>query len=99
MTNSVNTSSPQTLTGKKTFTSGVNTKSQTVSGATDLNDYILVSVVKVIGSGNIRLASPVDNAGGRIPFYFETDCALITPSGLLSGTLAKSGSSLPITVA
>jgi hypothetical protein len=76
LTNYVNITSNQTLTGKKTFTGGINTKSQTVSGTTDLNDDILFGVVKVVGSGNIRLPSPVDNAGGRISFYFETDCTL-----------------------
>ena len=54
------------MSGKKTFTGGINTKSQTVSGTTDLNDDILFGVVKVVGSGNIRLPSPIDNAGGRI---------------------------------
>ena len=64
-------SSPQTLTSNKTLTGGINTRSQTVSGATDLNDDILFGVVKVTGSGNIRLPSPVNNAGGRISFSFE----------------------------
>jgi hypothetical protein len=91
LTNYVNITSNQTLTGKKTFTGGINTKSQTVSGTTDLNDDILFGVVKVVGSGNIRLPSPVDNAGGRISFYFETDCTLITPSGVFIGTIATGG--------
>ena len=68
LTGYVHVSSPQTLTGKKTFTGGINTKSQIVSGATDLNDDLLFGVVKVTGDGNIRLPSPADNAGGRISF-------------------------------
>jgi hypothetical protein len=99
LTNYVNITGNQTITGKKTLTGGINTKSQTVSGATDLNDDILFGVVKVVGSGNIRLPSPVDNAGGRISFYFESDCQLSTPSGVFSGTIASGGSALPITVA
>ena len=99
LTNYVNITSSQTLTGKKTFAGGLNTKSQTVSGTTDLNDDILFGVVKVVGSGNIRLPNPLGNAGGRISFYFETDCRLITPSGVFSGTIATGGSSLDITVA
>ena len=89
LTDYVNITGNQTLTGKKTFTGGINTKSQTVSGATDLNDDILFGVVKVVGSGNIRLPSPVDNAGGRISFYFETDCQLSTPSGNFIGTMPR----------
>ena len=41
LTNYANITGNQTLTGKKTFAGGLNTKSQTVSGATDLNDDIL----------------------------------------------------------
>ena len=74
LTNYINITGNQTITGKKTLTGGINTKSQAVSGTTDLNDDILFGVVKVIGSGNIRLPSPVGTAGGRISFYFETDC-------------------------
>ena len=75
LTNYVNRTSNQTLTGKMTFTGGINTKSQIVSGTTDLNDDILFGVVKGVGSGNIRLPSlvgnpPVNHAGGRISFYF-----------------------------
>jgi hypothetical protein len=77
----------------------INTKSQTVSGTTDLNDDILFGVVKVVGSGNIRLPSPVGNAGGRISFYFETDCTLTTPSEYSLGQLLQVVQSLPITVA
>ena len=83
--NYVNITSSQTITGKKTLTGGINTKSQTVSGTTDLNDDILFGVVKVVGSGNIRLPTPVNNSGGRISFYFETGCTLITPSGVFFG--------------
>ena len=64
-----------------------------------MNDDILFGVVKVAGSGNIRLPSPVGNAGGRISFYFESDCQLSTPSGVFSGTIGSGGSALPITVA
>jgi hypothetical protein len=39
--------------------------------------YYLV-VVRVSGSGDINLPTPVGNAGGRISFYFETDCTLNT---------------------
>ena len=74
LSNYVNITGNQTLTGKKTFAGGLNTKSQTVSGATDLNDDILFGVVKVVGNGNIRSPSPVNNAGGRISLYFESDC-------------------------
>ena len=74
LTNYIDITGNQTITGKKTLTGGLNTKSQTVSGTTDLNDDILLGVVKVVGNGNIRLPSPVDNAGGRISFYFESDC-------------------------
>ena len=70
LNNYVNITGNQTLTGKKTFTGGINTKSQTVSGATDLSDDMLLGVVKVVGSGNIRLPSPVGNAGGRIFVLF-----------------------------
>ena len=58
----------------------------------------MFGVVKVTGSGNIRLPSPVGNAGGRISFYFETDCQLSTPSGVFTGTIASGGQALPITV-
>ena len=88
-----------TLTGKKSFTGGINTKSQTVFGATDLDDDILFGVVKVAGDGNIRLPSHAIIAGGRISFYFESHCTLITPSGVFSGTIATCGATLPITVA
>ena len=94
LTNYVNITGNQTITGKKTLTGGINTKSQTVSGATELNDDMLSGVVKVAGSGNIRLPSPVDNAGGRISFYFESDSQLSTPSGVFSGTIASGGSAL-----
>ena len=77
----------------------MNTKSQTVSGTTDLNDDILFGVVKVVGRGNIRLPSPLGNAGGRISFYFETDCTLNTPTNTFVGTIATRGQALPITVA
>jgi hypothetical protein len=40
LTNYVNITSNQTLTGKKTFTGGINTKSQTVSGTTVLGNDI-----------------------------------------------------------
>ena len=99
LTNYVNITGNQTITGKKTLTGGINTKSQTVSGTTDLNDDIIFGVVKVVGSGNIRLPSPVGNAGGRISFYFESDCQLSTPSGVFSGTIGSGGSGLPIAVA
>ena len=99
LSNYVNITGNQTITGKKTFAGGLNTKSQTVSGTTDLNDDILFGVVKVVGNGNIRLPSPVDNAGGRISFYFESDCQLSTPSGVFSGTIGSGGSALPITFA
>jgi hypothetical protein len=65
------------LTGKKTLTGGINTKSQTVSGTTDLNDDILFGVVEVCRSvvifAYLRLSVI---AGGRISFYFETDCTV-----------------------
>jgi hypothetical protein len=80
LTNYVNTSTNQSISGKKSFTGGINTKSQTVAGATVLGNDILGGVVRVSGSGNINLPTPVDNAGGRISFYFEADCALNTPS-------------------
>ena len=64
LTNYVNITGNQPITGKKSFAGGINTKSQIVSGTTDLNDDILFGVVKVVGSGNIRLPSPVGNAGG-----------------------------------
>ena len=64
-----------------------------------MNDDILFGVVKVVGSGNIRLPSPDSSSGGRISFYFEIDCTLLTPSGVVSGTICTGGSSLDITVA
>ena len=73
-------------------------KSQTVAGATVLGNDILGGVVRVSGSGNINLPSPVDNAGGRISFYFESDCALNTPSGNFIGTIGTGGSRQDITV-
>jgi hypothetical protein len=80
LTNYVNTSTNQSIGGKKSFTGGINTKSQTVAGATVLGNDILGGVVRVSGSGsNINLPTPVDNAGGRISFYFEADCSLNTP--------------------
>ena len=66
LTNYVSITSTQTIAGQKTLTSGINTKSLTVSSATNLNDDILFCVVKGVGNGNIRLPSPVGNAGGRI---------------------------------
>ena len=71
LTNYVYITSNQTLTGKKTFTGGINTKSQDVSGTTDLNDDILFGVVKVVGSGNFRLPPPVDNAGVEYRFILK----------------------------
>ena len=99
LTNYVNTSTNQNVAGKKSFTGGINTKSQTVAGATVLGNDILGGVVRVSGSGNINLPTPVDNAGGRISFYFEADCTLQTPSGVFTGTIATGGATLPITIA
>jgi hypothetical protein len=99
LTNYVNTSTNQSISGKKSFTGGINTKSQIVAGATVLGNDILGGVVRVSGSGNINLPSPVDNAGGRISFYFESDCTLQTPSGVFTGTIATGGATLPITIA
>ena len=47
LTNYVNTSTNQTILGKKTFSGGINTKSQTVAGATVLGNDILGGVVRV----------------------------------------------------
>ena len=77
------------MAGKKSFTGGINTKSQTVAGATVLGNDILGGVVRVSGGGNINLLTPVDNAGGRISFYFEADCSLNTPSGSFIGTIGQ----------
>ena len=44
LANYVNASGNQTLTGKKTFTGGINTKSPTVSGATALGNEMLLGV-------------------------------------------------------
>jgi hypothetical protein len=49
LTNYVNTSTNQTISGKKSFTGGINTKSQTVAGATVLGNDILGGVVRVSG--------------------------------------------------
>jgi hypothetical protein len=35
-----------------------------------------VELSEFLAGGNINLPSPVDNAGGRISFYFEADCAV-----------------------
>ena len=45
------------------------------------------------------MPTPVDNAGGRIPFYFEADCSLNTPSGNFIGTIGTGGQRQDITVA
>ena len=82
----------RSIGGKKSFSGGINTKSQTVAGATVLGDDILFGVVKVSASGTINLPTPVGNAGGRISFYFEADCTLQTPSGVFTGTIATNGS-------
>ena len=47
LTNYANVTGNQTLTGKKTFTGGINTKSLTVSGTTDLNDDILLELLRL----------------------------------------------------
>ena len=97
LTNYVN--SNQTIGGKKSFTGGINTKSQTVAGATVLGNDILFGVVRVSGSGNINLPTPVNNAGGSISFYFEADCSLNTPSGNFIGTIGTGGQRQDIVVA
>ena len=98
LTNYVNTSTNQTISGKKSFTGGLHTKSQTVAGATVLGIDILGGVVKVSAAGIINLPTPVGNEGGRISFYFEADCTLQTPSGIFIGTIATNGATLPILV-
>ena len=70
LTNYVNTTGNQSIGGNKSFTGGLHTKSQTVAGATVLGHDILFGIVSVIGDGTISLPSPVNNAGGRISFYF-----------------------------
>ena len=87
------------MEAKTTFTGGLHTKSQTVAGATVLGNEVLGGVVRVSGSGNINLPTPVDNAGGRISFYFEADCALNTPSGNFIGTIGTGGQRQDIVVA
>ena len=72
--NYVNTSSNQTISGKKTLTGGIITKSQIVAGATVLGNDILGGVVRVSQDSIINLPSPIGNAGGRISFYFDNDC-------------------------
>ena len=47
LANYVNITGNQTLTGKKTFTGGINTKSQTVAGATVLRNDILLSLIHI----------------------------------------------------
>ena len=84
---------------KNTFIGGINTKSQAVAGATVLGHDILFGVVRVSGSGNVNLPTPVGNSGGRISFYFETDCTLQAPSGAFTGTIATGRATLTITVA
>ena len=70
-----------------------------MAGATVLGNDILFGVVSVIGDGTISLPSPVNNAGGRISFYFLSNCTLSTTSGQFIGTIGSNGSSLPISVA
>ena len=55
--------------------------------------------MRVSASGNIDLPTPVGNAGGRISFYVEADCTLLTPSGNFHGTIGSSGQVQYITVA
>ena len=59
LTNYVSTSTNQNVGGRKTFSGGINTKSQTVAGATVLGNDILGGVVRVSGGGNINLPTPV----------------------------------------
>ena len=47
LTNYVNITGNQTITGKKSFAGGINTKSQIVSGTTDLNDDILLELLRL----------------------------------------------------
>ena len=75
-------------------------ESISVAGARVLGHDILFGVVRVSGSGsNINLPTPVNNAGGRISFYFEADCSLNTPSGNFIGTIGTGGQRQDITVA
>jgi hypothetical protein len=93
LTNYVNTTGNQIYwQAKRHFTGGINTKSQTVSGATVLGNDILGGVVKYLAVVISICLLPVDNAGGRISFYFEADCALNTPSGNFIGTIGTGGS-------
>jgi hypothetical protein len=55
LTNYVNTSGNQSIDGKKTFTGGINTKSQTVAGATVLGNDILFGVVQSIWEWKYQL--------------------------------------------
>ena len=80
-------------------TGGIDIKSLTISGTTALGVDILGGVVKVSRTANTSLPSPAENVGGRISFYFETDCPLSTPSGNSIGTIGCGGQVQDITVA
>ena len=55
LTNYVNTNSNQTIGGKKSFSGGLHTKSQTVAGATVLGNDILGGVVRAVSYTHLTL--------------------------------------------